>query len=832
MELKDKKNLQVWYVVAAAICPVLITGICLFIKGRFPGQEDSLFFGDYLAEYLPFFRHFWHAVFHGKSLEYSFSLGLGSPTLAMYSIFAFSPFSIIPYIIKDVTLGGYISWMLKMALSSVSMFFFLKRDLKRNDLTSLVFSLFYSMNSYVMIYYNNIHFMDVFYILPLLIHFLLVFVKEDKSVGLTLCYAFCFINNFFEGFCTGFFSFVIYVLLLWYLDIRGNRLKKNIFLYFRTVMIAVLLSAPVILPAVMFVMQHMSESSDFSVIPLRSPLYIINSLLFGRKINSIFDSMPALYCGWPSVFLTLVFFAGKGDRKKKILAAVPIVLLLICCFWHPAYFFMHLFNEPDSFPWRFSFLLIFVLICVAAYECDQHEKELFSLSRAVPALILLLGVGAGYFLNLSELGDLIPLYTLIFNAAFLIMHFWGYDKKLLFCVLSLSELFLAVDLQLPQKVILGTGQNELRADMAQLEAMRAELAGDKTGFFRSSVLLNDITNESFMFDQPGIDFFCSFDDRNLIQAMRLLGLQARPQQYGSYGSTEFTNMILSVKYSGAVGTKRIDTNFPVLPPVYSVTGDIKDIKLAENPFENQQALADAMVKNDRMIFHPIDIGMGANSSIEMGTGDNNEFLFRKTGENGIAAWYMQDPEEQPAYLYLMTGASGSGNFDSETIISGGTIISQLPISVPMLYSFFSEEGEIAPAVYMSMDGVIGSEVAIKDIKANSLDMSALQEIYDELAPLAMQTEEFKGNMLRGRVTADEEHSVLFTSIPYDIDWQIRIDGREVESYAVFNNAFLACDISPGIHEVEFVYKDSSLLFGLGAFAIGVLLFLMQMRKRQ
>jgi uncharacterized membrane protein YfhO len=84
--------------------------------------------------------------------------------------------------------------------------------------------------------------------------------------------------------------------------------------------------------------------------------------------------------------------------------------------------------------------------------------------------------------------------------------------------------------------------------------------------------------------------------------------------------------------------------------------------------------------------------------------------------------------------------------------------------------------------------------------------------------------------MHGTVTADNEHSVLFTSIPYDIGWNVSIDGIEVDTYAVYNGAFLACDITPGMHELEFVYKDDSLLIGFCMFGAAALLLILLKRK--
>ena len=195
MDKTGSRSSKVWGTILAGLAPVVILSICLFFRKMLPGQDKILVYGDYLTEYLPFFKYFWHALLHGKSLEYSFSLGMGSPTMAMYSVFVFSPFSFIAYVIEDTQLAGYVTLILKIALSSSAIYYFLIADLKCRRGTAYVFSLFYSLSAYMTIYYINIHFLDIFYILPILIHFLIKFVKEGKTLGLTILYAFSFINN-------------------------------------------------------------------------------------------------------------------------------------------------------------------------------------------------------------------------------------------------------------------------------------------------------------------------------------------------------------------------------------------------------------------------------------------------------------------------------------------------------------------------------------------------------------------------------------------------------------------------------------------------------------
>ncbi len=825
------KELSFWG--AVALSPVILVTIGLYLRNMLPGQQKMLVYGDYTCEYLPFFRHFWDAVIHGQSPEYSFSMGMGSPMLSMYSIFAFSPFSIVPYLIKDVTLAAYITWMGKTALTAAFFAFFLIYDLKSRKETAFIFSLFYSLSSYMLIYYNNIHFMDILYILPLLMHFLVSFVKENKTFGLVICYTFSFINNFFVGYCAGFFSFLIYILMLWYFNVRGDRLKRNIKNYCFAVFTSVLLAMPVVLPAVMFVVQHMPDGSDFSAIPLQSISYIANSMMFGRKIWGIFDSMPAAYCGWPVTLLLISFFAGKTDKRTKLFAAIPVILLLICCLWHPAYIFMHLFNEPDSFPWRFSFLLIFISVCTAAYQYDHMDKKLLSRSRIISLIIVILCVGVAYFLHRNELvyNDIIPAYIFWLNIGFVLLHFLGDNKKMLLYSLTVLELTFAVYFQLPQTQAEGRVQQDIKEEEAKLDVLTADIKKSDNDFYRTSIFAPRSLNSSLSCDYNGMEYFCSFDNTRLNNALRLLGLRAREQQYNNLGNTEFTNMIFSVKYNGSIYLEGLFENDHVLPLAFSVTEDIKNIKVTEDPFETQQNLADAMTGNDRMIYEPVRVDVKTSGGIEIeNDAENDGYTFVKTDEEGMGSWYTDDEEAQPLYMFIDTGVRSSGMFDQDKIVSGYPVTTTTAMSLPSIYRFYKNDENSDPSVYLLMRGDIGSRVTIKKTIVRRLLTDSIQGIYEELAPLGLKIRSVRDNRIQGSVTADEKHSVLFSSIPYDINWRIMIDGKECETYAVFNGAFLACDISPGEHEVEYIYKDSALTMGLGAFASGLLLLLIQLKN--
>lgn len=843
--MKKKENYI--FLLVSCFCPVLIMSIALFICNMLPGQSGLLVQGDYTDEYLPFFFHFWDAFFHGKSLEYSFAAGMGAPTMAVYSIFAFSPCSIIPYLINDITLAAYLSLMLKISLSSTSFYFFLTKVVKSSNKTSVLFSFFYSLSSYVCIYYINIHFMDIFYILPILIYAMVIFVKKGKVLPLTGCYIYCFINNFFNGFCTGLFSALIYIMLLWYLGIKGDDLKKSICKYIVVVVTAVLLSAPVVFPTVFYVIKYMSGGSDFSSIHLNNPLKSILALLFGRTNKSVFNYYPMVYCGWASFLFSTTFFLDKAVGKKiKILAGVPLAALLICILWHPAYLMMHLFNEPDSFPWRFSYLFIFVICTIGAYEMERLENKALSVPRLVPVgIVILLTLLAYLIYN----GRSVVTYTvLVMNLAFVLCYAFCAHKRGVLYIIMLLELLCATCLQLPyRRHVNGITQMQQQAEFDSFKDMvggvKSKAMAD--GYYRIFSVAPSV-DASLIYDFPGVDYFCSFENTRLLETLKYLGFGSRSQQYSYLGATDFTGMLLSVKYAACIGGEEYDSVIvekKALPIAFMASDEIKEYKFAsvnpengmEDPFDNQQRLADAMTVNDRTIFEPIELYMYTEDiSVESDDQDLG-YRLRSNAANSVMYFYSDGDREMPQYMYLST-KRGMGIFDTEEIEEGMPfpyMYKTTPISVPHIYRMQSPDENSFPLVALHMNGGVGSETIINSCMAMEENKEAIDDIYDELSKGGLEIESFKDTEIKGYIYADDLHPVMFTSIPYDIDWRVFVDGEEYDTYPVINGTFLACDLPVGKHEVIIKYKDSSLVLGWKSFAAGLLIFiLLALRERK
>ena len=87
--------------------------------------------------------------------------------------------------------------------------------------------------------------------------------------------------------------------------------------------------------------------------------------------------------------------------------------------------------------------------------------------------------------------------------------------------------------------------------------------------------------------------------------------------------------------------------------------------------------------------------------------------------------------------------------------------------------------------------------------------------YNKLNENQMLVEEFDDTHIKGRFTAEED-CILYTSIPYDHGWTVKIDGKKVSDLDVLKlgQALLAVKVKEGNHTIELSYSVGG--FKLGA----------------
>ncbi len=105
--------------------------------------------------------------------------------------------------------------------------------------------------------------------------------------------------------------------------------------------------------------------------------------------------------------------------------------------------------------------------------------------------------------------------------------------------------------------------------------------------------------------------------------------------------------------------------------------------------------------------------------------------------------------------------------------------------------------------------------------------------FDEQAFIDAVTELEAGSMtayskvdhkITGTVTVPTGDSVMLTTIPYDAGWEVKVDGKIVNTVPVLDDTLLAFEITPGEHKIAMTYKADCLINGLIISIAGILIF--------
>ena len=389
--------------------PVLAMMMVQLIAGSAPfGSKLSMLYSDMYHQYYPFFVEFRRALRSGDSLLYTWSVGMGMDYLAMISYYLASPLNLLTVLLPESWMLGYFSLIMPIKLGLAGLFFaiFLHRMYDgRDDLIGL-FGAFYGLCAWALGYQWNIMWLDTFALLPLLA-LGTVRLLRDRKTGL---YTVTLFLSVFSNYYIGFFSCIFTLLLfICYEFCRPAGLKRFCRDFIRIGIFTVLaigMTAVLELPALAGLGNTQSSVNAFpqgfrlniagenTILGLFDAMRQVAGNTLGGVTPTFKEGLPNLYCGVGSVVLVFLFLTAKDIPMRDKIASVFLLLFLTLSFiirqldyvWHGMHF-------PNMIPYRFSFLVSFVLLCMAYRAWQQRTKfrrwQLVTAGILTAALILL-----------------------------------------------------------------------------------------------------------------------------------------------------------------------------------------------------------------------------------------------------------------------------------------------------------------------------------------------------------------------------------------------------------------------------------------------------------
>ncbi|MBQ8605045.1 MAG: YfhO family protein [Oscillospiraceae bacterium] len=386
---KNKKQLLK---VSLLLTAATVAGFCLMLRhsGMYPFGADSIMRIDLDTQYADFIQFFSDSSLTEKL--YSFHKGFGGPTLGFISYYAISPFNLIALLFsgENLEMAIFVILTAKFVFMAQGMYFYLcahYENLYLNAASGLMYAFFPVFARW----YYHIIWLDCFALLPLLILGTEQVIHHNKKGRFTAFYLYSLLSNYYISVMSSMFIllyFVYYSLAEAELDIK--EMVKKAFSMAHCVLMAVLLSAPVLMPS--FMQLTGGKLADSTITSnhggvMFDAVYLASSLFEGMYIYNVPQVFGCVCC----VFLVISFFLnGKISVKHRISAAVFLIFMVYSLYSGTLHYVWHGFSNPIAFSFRHNFLVAFLVIALT-----RHALEMLDFTTALyslPATLVLYGL--------------------------------------------------------------------------------------------------------------------------------------------------------------------------------------------------------------------------------------------------------------------------------------------------------------------------------------------------------------------------------------------------------------------------------------------------------
>ena len=806
----------------AFFVPVLVM-ICIFVqRGIFPFGERCFLRTDMYHQYAPFFSEFQYKLRTGGSLLYSWDVGMGVNFAALYAYYLASPLNWLillcpkKFIIEFMT----IMIVLKIGLSGLSFAWYLKKHSQNCILGVGFFGIFYALSGYMAAYSWNIMWLDCILLFPLIVYGLERLVKEQKGMLYCVTLGLSILSNYYISIMTCLFLVLYFIALL--IMEKPGPVRKYVDSCVRFGIYSLLsggLAAGILLPEI-YALQS-TASGDFDFPKAWSSYFPIFDMI-ARHIGNVeteigLDHWPNIYCGVAVFLFFLLYLACKKIAVKEKAVYCGLLLIFFASFSINALnFIWHGFHYPNSLPCRQSFIYIFLMlfICFRAYMyLDETPKKHIAIAFWGSACFVLL---AEKLVTQEHFHFIVYYVAIIFLAAYAgLMYLYKDGKRTVCGFLALMLVAIEASINMSVTSVTTTSRESYTSDNEEVRILKDSLQ-PASDFYRVEKKTRKTKNDGAWMNFPSVSLFSSTANADLSKFFKKLGCESSTNAYSITGSTPFVDSIFSVKYalySEAVSNTELMMylrescgtylyeNLYTLPLGFVFSSDIEENWQYEmdNPAEVQNDLCLVSGADEVLV----DAG---------GTVNKNTFTFTPD-EMGEYYVFVMNKKVKTVKAELPTGQKSFSNVDRGYLLELGTLAPGTEVKLTA-----DEAGEQLNAI------------------AYRFSEDAMIQVYDRLNQSPMHLTSWKDTKLSGTVSAAKA-GMLFTSIPFDKGWTVKVDGEKVETRKAFG-AFLAIDVSAGDHVIDFSYfpkglKTGGLISG-GSIVILILLWFLrrEMERRE
>lgn len=831
--------------ILAAFClPVILMLLAFLVMGIYPAGENQIAVIDMYHQYVPFLGELQAKLQSGGSLFYTWNGAGGSNFWNLLAYYGASPLNLILVLFpkKFLMEGVTLILLLKIGLAGSTMAVYLRaivweKDKRSADISLVGFATLYALCSYVMAYYWCIMWMDAVALLPLCILGLHKILDGRSGVFYTVCLALVVFINYYMAIMVCIFI-LFYYPVLYFIKVQGESAGH----FFKTTgravgysLLGVLMSAVMLLPTWMSMQSTYYISADM---PEKTELYndlldILNQLLPNAELTYR-EGLPNLYCGMFVVILLVFYWISRTiPLREKLLNGAFLGFLILSLNINKLDFIWHGFHFPNQLPYRYTFMICFLLIGMA-YQVFQRVDEI-----RVSHLWILLAAGGGYYLlaqkilteHIKDLDLFVysGLAWLALYVAILILYKKGRLQKNLLLILTVILLTCEMASNTCTSIDqVGTTQrSNYYANEADVAKLVKKTEGTDDRFGRTEMNDNYILNCPAMYHYKGISQFSSSLNANATALMEHIGVEGAPDKNRfNYNQTDpVTNAMLNIRYLigknlpiddsdfkqiAKSGNSRLYESIYPLSIGYMTADTIRTWNYEqENPFMVLDDYVRAVTQNKyTSVFteiEPVDVSAANIELSSTGDGMWDSTLKNETKKSKTILTY-QAQQAGKQYLFIEADDADAITVSQEkkddkieirndcgSIVNLGEMDNGTEFTVTIEY----KEGK---------GGSVVSHVC-------TMDEAVWQDAYKMLSASMLDVTDYGDTYLKGTIDVQED-GVFVTSVPYEAGWKLKVDGHTREIDELIGGAWISTSLSAGEHQIELSFRPPGLIAGL------------------
>jgi uncharacterized membrane protein YfhO len=551
-----KRTSPLW---AAPLAVLLLLCGCFAAAGMFPFGSRTLAWCDMNHQSIPLLMDFKDILAGKASIFLNLQNAGGTNFWGIFFFFLSSPFSFLTAFVPKADFYLFVNLLvlLKLALAAcTASILFLRVFPHLNPVQVSCFAAMYACSGFSLMYYQNVVWLDIAYLFPLLMLGIWMLSREEKpALFFIILSAMITVNYYLSAMML--FWLVLFFAVLCAVMTNVHRCGRMLVLLGLSTAAAFLLTAVIWVPSFL---QYLSSGRGVN---------LGSSLSSGSFFTDFPTTLPILYCTGAAVAaIPLYLLAEKKSSAGKVLF-VTFLFLLVPLLIDPIDRMWHL-GSYQAFPVRFGYIIAMTGLLLAGEHLDVSQRLSVPHQASSPLLLVLAcaGVAAvplcGAYLLKAKRQEITNytqslwgsqdsmMWELLVAAAVICIYlllFVGYRCRklsrgmlcLLLCALTTSELCFHVG------IYVTSAANDGHAYDAVLN-LEGKVKDPSLYRMKTDGLYFD-TNLVGALGYPAMDHYTSLNGGTYMDTMQKIGYSARWMESRSSGGTLLTDAMLAQKYS-------------------------------------------------------------------------------------------------------------------------------------------------------------------------------------------------------------------------------------------------------------------------------------------